>query len=80
MKNQKVIIPITENDIEMFQDLIYHANNQFSWTFKSDKGENIDIHFTDEFCDRCMDTDGLELCPVENTLYCKECLEEERDE
>lgn len=76
MKNQKVTIPITENDIEMFQDLIYNANNQFSWTFTSDKGENIDVEFTDEFCDRCMSTDDLELCPVESTLYCKECLEE----
>ena len=80
MPNQKVVIPITPDDIEMFKDLLDHANCRFSWTFPTDKGEDIDIHFTDEYCEGCMDTDDLELCPVENTLYCKECLEEERDE
>ena len=76
MANQKITIPITECDVEMFQDLARGCNNQFSWTFKTDKGINVDVHFTDEFCDKCMATDDLKLCPVENTLYCKECLEE----
>ena len=80
MHNQKVVIPITKDDIEMFRDLIYQSNNRFSWTFPTDKGQSIDIHFTDEYCEKCMDTDDLELCPVENILYCKECLEEENEE
>lgn len=37
-KNQKIIIPLSETDID---DL--HNGEWFNWTFTSDRGEPIDV-------------------------------------
>lgn len=42
-KNQKLVIPFTENDIQELG-----SGEEFNWTFETDKGESIDIHIKQE--------------------------------
>lgn len=42
-KNQKLVIPFTENDIQELG-----AGEEFEWTFETDQGEPIDIHIKQE--------------------------------
>ena len=39
-KYQNIEIPITEEDIRMFQELVYNERDSFSWTF-----DNINVEF-----------------------------------
>ena len=39
-QSQQIQIPITECDINMFQDLVYKGSNNFVWTF-----DNVDVEF-----------------------------------
>jgi len=79
MNNQKIIIPITEGDLEMFSDLVHTGANPFTWTFKTDKGLSIDVELTNEYCWNCQETDNLEHLEELDEFYCKECLEEEEE-
>ena len=40
----KVNVPISEYDIELFRDLV-NFGDEFDWTFKSENGEEININF-----------------------------------
>ena len=42
---EKIEIPISDHDIENFQDLIYKHINNFIWSFESNKGNDIDVEF-----------------------------------
>ena len=42
---EQIKIPISEYDIELLQDLVYKGVNNFTWTFKSNKGNNINVEF-----------------------------------
>ena len=37
-----------KNDIEMMQDLVNNGVNNFTWTFESSKGNNIDVEFIND--------------------------------
>lgn len=43
MPNQKIMIPLTENDIEELMN-----DQEFHWTFTTNKGESIDVHLKKE--------------------------------
>jgi hypothetical protein len=43
MTNQKIIIPMSETDIEELRE-----GTDFHWTFTTDKGESIDVHIRPE--------------------------------
>ena len=45
MKNKKLVLPIGEEDIRLFEDLVHYNKEGFSWTFKTKCGEPIDIEF-----------------------------------
>ena len=47
MKNKKLFLPIGQEDIRLFQELV-DSNEDFSWTFKTECGEPIDIKFTQD--------------------------------
>ena len=46
--DEKIQIPITECDINMFQDLVYKGINNFIWSFESNKGNNISVEFIND--------------------------------
>mgnify|MGYP001184894857 CR=1 FL=1 len=43
MNNQKLRIPFTQEDLEELRN-----GKTFNWTFKTDKGEDIDIELVQE--------------------------------
>lgn len=45
MKNKKIILPIGEYDLEIFQEVINGTSTHIDWTFKTECGELIDIEF-----------------------------------
>ena len=45
MKNKKLILPIGEEDIRLFEELVIYNGEEFNWTFKTECGELIDIEF-----------------------------------
>lgn len=45
MKNKKLILPIGEEDIRLFEQLVIYNGEEFNWTFKTECGELIDIEF-----------------------------------
>lgn len=43
---QKIIIPITEFDVEMFKQLVKGKNEEpMNWQYPTDKGEEVEIEF-----------------------------------
>ena len=46
-KINKVNVPITEYDLELFQDLVKY-NEEFDWTFDDINGNTIRINFIKE--------------------------------
>ena len=48
MKNNTVVLNISEYDIELLKDLVYSNKEDIEWTIVSESGENIDIIFTKE--------------------------------
>lgn len=42
-KNQKIIVPMSENDIQELQ-----SGEEFDWTFPTENGEEIDVHVRQE--------------------------------
>ena len=55
-KNQKIIIPIGECDIESMEKLVHANYDPFVWTFESNEGESIDVIFAkQEHCPLCGD-------------------------
>ena len=45
MKNKKLILPIGEEDIRLFQELVIYNSEEIEWTFKTECGELVDIIF-----------------------------------
>tara|TARA_Y100000034_G_C6690413_1_gene303987 strand:- start:206 stop:364 length:159 start_codon:yes stop_codon:yes gene_type:complete len=45
MSNQQIVIPIGDSDIELFEKLLYHGYDGFTWTFETNDGEPINIKF-----------------------------------
>jgi|TARA_R100001463_G_scaffold95291_1_gene149890 hypothetical protein len=43
MEYKSIQIPITEEDIRMFQELVHHGREPFMWTF-----DGVDIEFIKE--------------------------------
>lgn len=55
-KNQKIIIPIGECDIESMEKLVHSNYDPFVWTFRTNSGESIDVIFArQEQCPVCGD-------------------------
>jgi len=46
--NRRIHIPISEYDIDTFQNLIIERIDHFDWTFETDDGERIDLRFVRE--------------------------------
>ena len=42
---RSITIPISECDIEMFEDVIYNGYDPITWTFETDDGEQINVNF-----------------------------------
>ena len=47
-KNRRIHIPISEYDIDTFQNLIIERIDHIDWTFETDDGERIDLRFVRE--------------------------------
>ena len=45
MKNKKLILPIGEEDIRLFQELVEYNGEEIEWTFETKCGELVDITF-----------------------------------
>ena len=45
MANKKVTLPIGEEDIRLFQDLVIYNGEGIIWTFETECGELVDIEF-----------------------------------
>ena len=45
MSNKKVTLPIGEEDIRLFQELVIYNGEEIKWTFETKCGELIDIEF-----------------------------------
>ena len=45
MKNKKLILPIGEEDIRLFQELVVYISEEIEWTFETECGELVDITF-----------------------------------
>ena len=41
----KVNIPISEYDIELFQEVVDGKSTHIDWTFETENGESININF-----------------------------------
>jgi hypothetical protein len=48
MSKQKITIPITENDVEQFKELVFELASDMEWVFESDKGVQIHVTFVNE--------------------------------
>ena len=48
MKNKKIILPIGEYDLEIFQEVVDGFSTHINWTFETECGEPIDIRFTQD--------------------------------
>ena len=46
--NRRIHIPISEYDIDTFQNLIIERTDHIDWTFETDDGERIDLRFVRE--------------------------------
>lgn len=44
---KEINIPITEYDLEMFKDIVYH-NTTERWSFDTQDGETIQVNFMSE--------------------------------
>jgi len=45
---EKLILPISETDIEEFKRLVYEGEDIVGWTFNTDSGITIEIEFATE--------------------------------
>ena len=45
MKNKKLILPIGEEDIRLFEELVIYNGEEVNWTFETKCGELVDIEF-----------------------------------
>ena len=45
MKNKKLILPIGEEDIRLFEELVIYNGEEINWTFETKCGELVDIEF-----------------------------------
>ena len=45
MKNKKIILPIGEYDLEIFQEVVDGISTHIDWTFETKCGELIDVEF-----------------------------------
>ena len=45
MQNKKLILPIGEEDIRLFQELVVYNSEEIEWTFETKCGELVDIKF-----------------------------------
>jgi len=48
-KNRQIQIPISEYDIEIFQEVIDGKSTHIDWTFKTDDGEPINLKFVRDY-------------------------------
>ena len=45
MENKKLVLPIVEYDLEIFQEVVDGKSTHIEWTFETECGEVIDVKF-----------------------------------
>lgn len=45
MKNKKLVLPIGEYDLEIFQEVVDGSSTHIEWTFETQCGEVVDVKF-----------------------------------
>ena len=45
MKNKKLVLPIGEYDLEIFQEVVDGSSTHIEWTFETQCGEVVDFKF-----------------------------------
>ena len=48
-KNRQIYIPISEYDIEIFQEVVDGKSTHIDWTFETDDGEPINLRFVRDY-------------------------------